>query len=241
MDSSGQQISNPSTNCTPFAITCADHNHIYASKCRIVCPLCSLELERVVIPPGLMKKEDITTGAEFRGFKADLDKYITLPELEGTKLKAFPSVSTPVSHKDQHSTAKADSVQEADKCPRCSADGFQGQCYVCGYGTGIGNANHIKEQYQDCFESSPAQHNTSSCGTRPPFELPMHKHLAHLHTYQVLLFQNDVGEQGNMRVWGDMSLLQVQQLWWWPMSLLWLRHCSRILERTHVNDIQAGL
>jgi hypothetical protein len=183
MDSSGQQISNPSTNCTPFAITCADHNHIYASKCRIVCPLCSLELERVVIPPGLMKKEDITTGAEFRGFKADLDKYITLSELEGTKLKAFPSVSTPVSHKDQHSTAKADSVQEADKCPRCSADGFQGQCYVCGYGTGIGNANHIKEQYQDCFESSPAQHNTSSCGTRPPFELPMHKHMtSHIYT-----------------------------------------------------------
>lgn len=27
---------------------------------------------------------------------------------------------------------------DVDKCPRCSAEGYTGQCHSCGYGTGIG-------------------------------------------------------------------------------------------------------
>lgn len=27
---------------------------------------------------------------------------------------------------------------DADKCPRCNAEGYTGQCHSCGYGTGVG-------------------------------------------------------------------------------------------------------
>ncbi|CZR61221.1 uncharacterized protein PAC_11117 [Phialocephala subalpina] len=36
--------------------------------------------------------------------------------------------------------------QDTDSCPRCSASGYQGQCYACGYGTGIGL--HKPAQYR---------------------------------------------------------------------------------------------
>jgi ribosomal protein L37E len=35
-------------------------------------------------------------------------------------------------------TTGSSEPQDADNCPRCGVEGYTGQCYSCGYGTGIG-------------------------------------------------------------------------------------------------------
>jgi hypothetical protein len=46
----------------------------------------------------------------------------------------------------------------ASKCPRCNAKGFTGQCFKCGYNTGIGLPNS-----KSCSDSLYQSHTTKPC------------------------------------------------------------------------------